>query len=615
MPLTKLARRYHLQKRPQGESENENTPMKNVKMALDFENPEPPPYVTVRKKKPSSRPLECLHGTVLESRDYGISDCKNWKRAESTHIDHIAESLGHLTLMTEDISIIHPRVRRSQETEASFKTASSKIPSFEDTKDVSCQVNVNENSNRDISSDSDIYENEEVANPPSMSTTRLSKVASWVMNSPFQSPDLHRRTIVISESDDDSIIDVSEATSKGHGVIVNVKESVIIDSEHESSNSSLPVQEHLSKTPVSIPKKNDENIARLWQLSLSNVQEESKIPKDSSKLSTPTVPSREQSRSVSLQVSLNSSGNTSSVTESSVESKASPSHRSSKELQVSLNSSGNTSIVESSCTPSRKSVNLQVSLTEDESVEENCDNDNGDHDIHASFTDGSNVIEREINEENNRISNIIDGLSDNSSSEPSPAVKPKVIQKNNYGNRLNISSSSDDDSSVLVEDFRVNKSRSRSRTPSSEISGIENSPKSSSNLFLEDSSQNSLSSSTLSFLNSLSLESPSEMCHPDAVKYVKNFNKHKDELITKLFRLYNEKAFESALPNDMYIIWNPRLTKTAGVCVQRKIRINNAEEQRISKIELSSKVVDSADRLRDTCKYAFSFTKLISRMI
>ena len=37
-----------------------------------------------------------------------------------------------------------------------------------------------------------------------------------------------------------------------------------------------------------------------------------------------------------------------------------------------------------------------------------------------------------------------------------------------------------------------------------------------------------------------------------------------------------------------------RLTKSAGVCVQRKIRINQTEEQRISKIELSSKVIDSA---------------------
>ena len=82
-PLTKLARRYHLQKCSQGESENESTPMKKVKMALKFETTEPPP----------SRPIESA-----------ISDCKSWKRTESTHINHIAESLEHLTLTTEDIS-------------------------------------------------------------------------------------------------------------------------------------------------------------------------------------------------------------------------------------------------------------------------------------------------------------------------------------------------------------------------------------------------------------------------------------------------------------------------------------------------------------------------------
>ena len=63
----------------------------------------------------------------------------------------------------------------------------------------------------------------------------------------------------------------------------------------------------------------------------------------------------------------------------------------------------------------------------------------------------------------------------------------------------------------------------------------------------------------------------------------------------------------------MIVTWNGRLTKTAGMCIQRKIKItkkpnhlfaysNNtgAEEVRASKIELSTKVLDSSDRLRDT---------------
>ena len=63
----------------------------------------------------------------------------------------------------------------------------------------------------------------------------------------------------------------------------------------------------------------------------------------------------------------------------------------------------------------------------------------------------------------------------------------------------------------------------------------------------------------------------------------------------------------------MIIAWNSRLTKTAGMCIQRKIKItkkpnhliaspNNTgtDVVRASKIELSSKVLDSSDRLRDT---------------
>ena len=77
--------------------------------------------------------------------------------------------------------------------------------------------------------------------------------------------------------------------------------------------------------------------------------------------------------------------------------------------------------------------------------------------------------------------------------------------------------------------------------------------------------------------------------------------------------MFNSYAFESKLPNDMMITWNPRLTKTAGMCIQRLLKItkkqdtsqylscnNGIEEVRASKIELSPKVLDSADRLRDT---------------
>ena len=81
-----------------------------IRKVLDFETPEIPPYVTVRKKKPLPKcdfMGDTLHTTVIESSNFPISDCQGWKRLESTHIDHVAEAFGHMTLLTNDISAIH----------------------------------------------------------------------------------------------------------------------------------------------------------------------------------------------------------------------------------------------------------------------------------------------------------------------------------------------------------------------------------------------------------------------------------------------------------------------------------------------------------------------------
>ncbi|WAQ99133.1 ACRC-like protein, partial [Mya arenaria] len=51
------------------------------------------------------------------------------------------------------------------------------------------------------------------------------------------------------------------------------------------------------------------------------------------------------------------------------------------------------------------------------------------------------------------------------------------------------------------------------------------------------------------------------------------------------------------LPADMRVEWNKRLLKTAGFCAYKKIR---KTEERTARIELSDKVCDTADRLRDT---------------
>ena len=106
-------------------------------------------------------------------------------------------------------------------------------------------------------------------------------------------------------------------------------------------------------------------------------------------------------------------------------------------------------------------------------------------------------------------------------------------------------------------------------------------------------------SKTLTFLSSLTKDTPLARCHPEAVPYVKQFKTSKAELAVRLYSLYNTEIFENALPDDMEITWNVRLTKTAGLCYSKRHRKYNIET-RSSRIELSTKVIDSGDRLRDT---------------
>ncbi|NWR89771.1 ACRC protein, partial [Furnarius figulus] len=79
--------------------------------------------------------------------------------------------------------------------------------------------------------------------------------------------------------------------------------------------------------------------------------------------------------------------------------------------------------------------------------------------------------------------------------------------------------------------------------------------------------------------------------------YVKHFKKNKEELAQKLYRLFNSTIFEQKLPETMVIIWNKKMRKTAGYCVTGQ---TGPEAKRYARIELSEKVCDSADRLRDT---------------
>ena len=106
---------------------------------------------------------------------------------------------------------------------------------------------------------------------------------------------------------------------------------------------------------------------------------------------------------------------------------------------------------------------------------------------------------------------------------------------------------------------------------------------------------------TLTFLSSLCPNTPMLQSHPDALRFTqgKNFAKTRSDLTRQLYELYNRDIFGAALPPNMECKWNVRLTKTAGLCYMRKEKKNNVET-RIARIELSTKVIDSADRLRDT---------------
>uniref|UniRef100_A0A3B4ERB1 Germ cell nuclear acidic peptidase n=1 Tax=Pundamilia nyererei TaxID=303518 RepID=A0A3B4ERB1_9CICH len=79
--------------------------------------------------------------------------------------------------------------------------------------------------------------------------------------------------------------------------------------------------------------------------------------------------------------------------------------------------------------------------------------------------------------------------------------------------------------------------------------------------------------------------------------YVGSFKQNKEALTSKLYHLYNTTVFESKLPANMSVTWNKKMRKTAGYCVTGQ---EKGGGNRYARIELSEKVCDSADRLRDT---------------
>ncbi|XP_023667261.1 germ cell nuclear acidic protein [Paramormyrops kingsleyae] len=80
-------------------------------------------------------------------------------------------------------------------------------------------------------------------------------------------------------------------------------------------------------------------------------------------------------------------------------------------------------------------------------------------------------------------------------------------------------------------------------------------------------------------------------------QYCRSFKQHKEELTGRLYQLYNSSIFEGKLPSNMSVSWNKKMRKTAGYCISGQER---GSGNRYARIELSEKVCDSADRLRDT---------------
>ncbi|CAH1960021.1 unnamed protein product [Acanthoscelides obtectus] len=112
--------------------------------------------------------------------------------------------------------------------------------------------------------------------------------------------------------------------------------------------------------------------------------------------------------------------------------------------------------------------------------------------------------------------------------------------------------------------------------------------------------RSSLAHGKYSFLESLTGSVPIYSSDFKARMYRNNYKNLKNDLAAELFKLYNDKIFENKIPEDTPLQWNDRMRGTAGYCYCRKITRSNGNIERLVRIELATKVLDSPDRLRDT---------------
>ena len=116
------------------------------------------------------------------------------------------------------------------------------------------------------------------------------------------------------------------------------------------------------------------------------------------------------------------------------------------------------------------------------------------------------------------------------------------------------------------------------------------------------------------FLVSLSPDINLNRCHPDALKYRKDFEVNKEELAIKLYQIFNKECFNSEMAQTIDIIWNSNLTKAAGQT--KNFFTPGGIRTRKSIIELSPLVLSDSGRIRDTILHEMchSATFLISRV-
>ncbi|XP_029785522.1 acidic repeat-containing protein [Suricata suricatta] len=78
----------------------------------------------------------------------------------------------------------------------------------------------------------------------------------------------------------------------------------------------------------------------------------------------------------------------------------------------------------------------------------------------------------------------------------------------------------------------------------------------------------------------------------------RKFKKNKDSLVQEMYSLFNRSVFDQKLPEKIDIGWNKKMLKTAGLCTTGETQ--SPKKERYATIQISVKVCDSADRLRDT---------------